>query len=169
MLLDQPKTWTPSTKAEKKAVLDQLERLLQNPHFHKSKRFPVFLRFVVTELLAGRGEGLKERTLGIEVFGKEPNYDTTEDSIVRVTAGEIRKRIAQYYQEPGHEQEIKFVLPLGSYVPQFYPPEAADSAFKDAELLEPTQQIPIFEAPPSRSSLKLYGAFGVALLAPSSN
>ena len=106
MLLDQLKTWTPSTKSQKEAVLRQLERLLEHPHFHKSKRFPVFLRFVVTELLAGRGEGLKERTLGIEVFGKEPNYDTTDDPIVRVTAGEIRKRIAQYYQEPGHEQEI---------------------------------------------------------------
>jgi hypothetical protein len=71
MLLDQLKTWTPSTKAEKKAVLQQLQRLLEDPHFHKSKRFPVFLRFVVTEVLAGRGEDLKERTVGVEVFGKE--------------------------------------------------------------------------------------------------
>jgi hypothetical protein len=113
MLLDQPKTWTPSTKAEKEAALQQLERLLENPYFHKSKRFPVFLRFVVKEALAGRAEGLKERTLGIEVFGKDPNYDTTEDPIVRVTAGEIRKRIAQYYQEPGHEQEIKLLMHSG--------------------------------------------------------
>ncbi len=54
MLLDQLKTWTPSTKAEKEAVLQQLERLLENPYFHKSKRFPVFLRFVVSEALAGQ-------------------------------------------------------------------------------------------------------------------
>ena len=65
------------------------------------------------EALAGRAEGLKERTLGIEVFGKDPNYDTTEDPIVRVTAGEIRKRIAQYYQEQGHEHEIKLLMPSG--------------------------------------------------------
>jgi hypothetical protein len=123
MLLDQPKTWTPSTQAEKEAVLQQLERLLENPHFHKSKRFPVFLRFVVTEALAGRADRLKERTIGTEVFGKGPNYDTTEEPIVRVTAGEIRKRIAQYYQEPGREREIRLLLPSGSYAPQFYPPE----------------------------------------------
>src|SRR5215471_6894129 len=106
MLLDQQRTLTPSTKVEKEAVLQQLERLLENQHFYKSKRFPAFLRFVVAEALEGRAEGLKERTLGIEVFGKDPGYDTTEDPIVRVTAGEIRKRIAQYYQEPGHEKEI---------------------------------------------------------------
>jgi len=114
MLSEQVDAWTPSTEEDKAAVVQQLERLLQNPHFHKSKRFPVFLKFVVTEALAGRADNLKERTLGIEVFGKDPNYDTTEDPIVRVTAGEIRKRIAQYYQEPGHEHEIRVLLPAGS-------------------------------------------------------
>jgi hypothetical protein len=125
MLSEQVDVWTPSSEEEKAAVIQQLERLLQNPHFHKSKRFPVFLRFVVGEALAGRADNLKERTLGIEVFGKDPNYDTTEDPIVRVTAGEIRKRIAQYYLEPGHEHEIRVLLPPGSYAPQFCFPEDA--------------------------------------------
>jgi hypothetical protein len=140
MLLDQLKTWTPSTKTEKEAVLQQLERLLENPHFHKSKRFPVFLRFVVKEVLAGRAERLRERTLGIEVFGKNPNYDTAEDPIVRVTAGEIRKRIAQYYQEPGHEQEIRLSLPSGSYAPQFYPPEEIVPAVPERAKLPEVQE-----------------------------
>jgi len=165
MLLDQPKTWTPSTKAEKEAVLQQLERLLENPYFHKSKRFPVFLRFVVKEALAGRAEGLKERTLGIEVFGKDPNYDTTEDPIVRVTAGEIRKRIAQYYQEPGHEQEIKLLMPSGSYVPQFYPPEIAVTAIPEEAELSELNQIPIAELSRPRSLRKLYAASLVVVLA----
>ncbi len=124
-MLEQLEVGTPLTEEEKTAILLQLERLLLNSHFHKSKRFPIFLRFVVTETLAGRADQLKERTLGIEVFGKDPNYDTTDDPIVRVTAGEIRKRIAQYYQEPGHEHEIKLLLPPGSYVPQFCFPDAA--------------------------------------------
>ena len=165
MLLDQAKTWTPSTKAEKEAVLQQLERLLENPYFHKSKRFPVFLRFVVKEALAGRAEGLKERTLGIEVFGKDPNYDTTEDPIVRVTAGEIRKRIAQYYQEPGHEQEIKLLMPSGSYVPQFYPPEIAVTAISDEAELSELNQIPIAELSRPRSLRKLYAASLLVVLA----
>jgi hypothetical protein len=141
MLLDQLKTWTPSTQAEKEAVVQQLERLLENPHFHKSKRFPVFLRFVVTEVLAGRADRLKERTIGIEVFGKDPNYDTTEDPIVRVTAGEIRKRIAQYYQEPGREQEIRLLLPSGSYAPQFYPHEEIVLAVPETAKLPEAQKV----------------------------
>ena len=125
MLSEQLDSSIPSRKEDRAAIVQQLERLLQNPHFHKSKRFPVFLKFVVTEALAGRADNLKERTLGIEVFGKDPGYDTTDDPIVRVTAGEIRKRIAQYYQEPGHEHEIRVLLPPGSYVPQFCFPEEA--------------------------------------------
>ena len=140
MLSEQVDVWTPSSEAEKAAVCQQLERLLQNPHFHKSKRFPVFLKFVVNEALAGRADNLKERTLGIEVFGKDPNYDTNEDPIVRVTAGEIRKRIAQYYQEPGHEHEIRLLLPPGSYAPQFCFPEN-DKAANHKEQAVPVEAL----------------------------
>jgi len=141
MSSEQVDTWTPSSEEDKAAVVQQLERLLQNPHFHKSKRFPVFLKFVVTEALAGRAEHLKERTLGIEVFGKDPGYDTTDDPIVRVTAGEIRKRIAQYYQEPGHEREIRVLLPAGSYAPLFCSPQEAK-----AETNHPAQVLPVVES-----------------------
>jgi len=162
MLLEL-KTWIPSTTAEKEAVLQQLDRLLENPYFHKSKRFPVFLRFVVKEVLAGRAEGLKERTVGIEVFGKDPNYDTTEDPIVRVTAGEIRKRIAQYYQEPGHEREIKLLLPSGSYVPQFYPPEIAIPPVSEETDLSDVRHIAIAEPFERGRPLKLYAGLLLVL------
>src|SRR5271170_1715496 len=104
---------------EKAAIHAQLERLLENPHFSHSRRFPSFLRYVVEQTLSGQTDNLKERTLGIEIFGRNADYDTSSDPIVRVTAAEIRKRIAQYYQEPGHEGEIKVSLPSGSYVPHF--------------------------------------------------
>jgi hypothetical protein len=102
-------------------LLEQLERIVRSKHFRNSKRYPTFLRFVVEQTLAGKTEGLKERTLGVDVFARASHYDTNEDPIVRVTAGEIRKRIAQYYQEPGHEEELRIDLPLGSYVPHFLP------------------------------------------------
>src|SRR5450755_4606955 len=63
----------------------------------------------------------------MEVFGGDASYDTTSDPIVRVTAAEIRKRIAQYYQEPGHAAELRISLPPGSYVPHFDWPQAATS------------------------------------------
>src|SRR5580698_8545765 len=113
------------SEGEKAAIEEQVERLLQNPHFSHSRRFPTFLRFVVRHTLAGQADAVKERTLGIEIFGRHPDYDTSSDPIVRVTAAEIRKRIAQYYQESGHEVEIRVSLPAGSYVPQFHWPQNA--------------------------------------------
>jgi hypothetical protein len=104
------------------AIRRQLELVLESPHFSHSKRFPPFLRFVVGQTLAGEADSLKERTLGIEVFGKDADYDTASDPIVRVTAAEIRKRIAQYYQDPGHQNELRITLPSGAYIPQFHWP-----------------------------------------------
>lgn len=126
----------PASEQDKTAILQQLNRLVENPYFNHSKRYPSFLKFVVAETLAGRAENLKERTLGIEVFGREPDYDTTNDPIVRVTAAEIRKRIAQYYQDPGHGDEIRVSLPAGSYVPHFIKP-AAESASNATAIPEP--------------------------------
>src|SRR5437867_6516627 len=71
-------------------------------------------------MLDGEGERIKERTIGIEVFGRDPDYDTNLDPIVRMTAGEIRKRLAQYYVEADHERELRIELPSGSYVPEFH-------------------------------------------------
>ena len=100
-----------------------MERILASPLFKKSRRFPNLLRFVVERSLHGHAEPLKERTLGIEVFGREPDYDTNLDPVVRTTAVEIRKRIAQYYHEAGHENEIRIDFPAGSYLPEFRMPE----------------------------------------------
>ena len=125
MLNDSAAATTALTDEERKAIHEQLERLLSNSHFKQSRRFPSFLRFVIDQTLLGQTEMLKERTLGIEIFGREADYDTASDPIVRVTATEIRKRIAQYYQEPGHETELRVSLPAGSYIPQFHWPQAA--------------------------------------------
>jgi hypothetical protein len=101
------------------AVREQLERILASPLFRNSKRYPSLLRYVVEQALDGHASELKERTLGIEVFGRTPDYDTNVDPVVRISAAEIRKRIAQYYHEPGHDDELRIDLPLGSYVPEF--------------------------------------------------
>jgi hypothetical protein len=125
MLIDPVTAHRSLSQEEKAAIQEQLERLLSNSHFSHSRRFPSFLRFVIDQTLAGQTDLLKERTLGIEIFGRDANYDTASDPIVRVTAAEIRKRIAQYYQEPGHEGELRVSLPAGSYVPQFQWPQAS--------------------------------------------
>ena len=132
-------------------LLHQLERLLESRHFRNSKRYPAFLRYVVEHTLSGDTDGLKERTLGIEVFARPSNYDTNADPIVRVTAGEVRKRIAQYYQEPGHEHEVRIDLPLGAYVPSFFsgsgPALVVEDIVSDLAASSPEFQEPVVTVP----------------------
>jgi hypothetical protein len=113
----------PETEAERKAIREQLERILSSPLFKNSKRYPSLFRFVVERSLDGHSGHLKERTLGMEVFGREPDYDTNLDPVVRTSAVEIRKRIAQYYHEPGHETEIRIDFPAGTYLAEFRHPQ----------------------------------------------
>lgn len=114
--------WLPGSKPEKEAVLEQLESLLGHAAFRNSKRSVALLRFIVEQRLQDGASHPKERTLGIEVFGQDADYDTNAHPVVRVVATEIRRRIAQYYDEPGHEREIRIELPPGSYAPEFHLP-----------------------------------------------
>jgi hypothetical protein len=111
--------WNPVSSADQSAVLAQLDLLLAHPLFCQSKRYPALLQFVVEQVLEGNGDQVKERLIGMEVFGRPPGYDANADPVVRVTAGEIRKRLAQYYYDPSHQGEIRIELPTGSYVPVF--------------------------------------------------
>jgi hypothetical protein len=125
------------SEEEQSAIHEQLERVLASPYFSHSRRFPLFLRYVVERTLSGHEDSLKERTLGVEIFGRRADYDTASDPIVRVTAAEIRKRIAQYYQEPGREHELRLSLPAGSYLPQFHWPHSAKEETQLAVFPEP--------------------------------
>jgi hypothetical protein len=113
------KHWVPASEAERNLVLKELESMLASYHFQSSKRYPTFLRYIVDATLNGHSGDLKERTLGVEVFGRDPDYDTSADPVVRLSAGEVRKRIAQYYHETDSSSPVQIELPLGSYVPEF--------------------------------------------------
>lgn len=101
-------------------VRDQLARLLASPLFNRSDRYPSFLNYVVESVLRDPAQRIKEQTVGIEVFGRLPGYDTDRDHIVRSTAVEIRKRLRQYYAQPEHRQELVIDLPVGSYTPHLF-------------------------------------------------
>ena len=117
--VDEHALWLPVTEQDRERVLQQMERLLETSHFRNSRRYPALLRFIVEETLAGRGEFLKERLLGVQVFGRPSDYDTAADPVVRVTVAEIRKRIAQYYYDEGHAHELRIELLPGRYEPEF--------------------------------------------------
>ena len=108
----------PPQQAEE--IRAQLERLLSSQQFRTSKRCQSLLRHVTEHALAGDTATLKERVLGMEVFGRAPDYDTNQDPIVRATAADTRKKLAQYYQESGHELEPRIDLVSGGYIPEFH-------------------------------------------------
>jgi hypothetical protein len=119
----------------------QLRRILASPPFRNSKRNTQFLRFVVDKALAGNISEIKERLIGVEVFGRPASYDLSADPIVRVAAAELRKRIAQYYAEPDHAAELRVDLPVGTYAPAFHWPIAAPREKPDWPALEPTSSV----------------------------
>jgi hypothetical protein len=81
-------------------------------------------------VLSGQADLLKERTIGIEVFGRSTDYDPGEDATVRVKAGEVRKRLGLYYSAHGSLDPVRIELPLGAYVPEFHAIETARAALE---------------------------------------
>ena len=133
------------------AVRAQLQRLLADPLFTNSKRYPTLLAYTVEQTLLGNASELKERTIGTEAFGRKPDYDANADPVVRIAAAEVRKRLIQYYYDPAHAGELVIELSAGSYVPTF------------RELEPPVLEVvaPTAERPPKRRPI-LYAA-GVVL------
>lgn len=154
--------WVPENDKDRLTVRTALGDVLQSAHFRNSKRYPALLSYLVEEVLAGRTE-IKERTLGIEVFGRPADYDTNTDTAVRYTAGEIRKRLALYYHT--HPTlPVQIALTSRSYVPEFLRLEAEAPS---ADIASPQ---PLVEPTPSTSlaakhrSAKLFLWGGIALI-----
>lgn len=99
----------------------QTGRILEDSLFRNSKRYTDLLRFIVDRTLRGQLDDLHERIIGIEVFGRPPDYDTSADPTVRVTATEIRKRLALYYSIAERDHELRIEVPVRSYVAEFKP------------------------------------------------
>jgi hypothetical protein len=152
-------------------VREQLRRILAHPLFTNSKRYPVLLAYTVEQTLAGNAGELKERTVGMQAFGREPDYDVNLDPVVRTTAAEVRKRLIQYYYNPDHAGELLIELPVGSYVPSFRDPAASQaSASKPVPLQEaepPSGDLvkwPDVEQAPARLTARHWIPIGFALL-----
>lgn len=106
--------------AEGKALLHRLlSEITEGAAFKGSHRSAQFLEYVVQQSASGDIERLKERLIGVELFGRLPSYDTGDDAIVRVTATDVRKRLLQHYSSrAGSSSEFRISLPLGKYVPE---------------------------------------------------
>ncbi|HEY1501897.1 MAG TPA: hypothetical protein VGF88_20150 [Acidobacteriaceae bacterium] len=104
-------------EADTAAIRKHLTEVAEGAAFRSSHRSAQFLRYVVEQTIEGHLDSLKERVIGVELFGRSPTYDTGEDAIVRVTASDVRKRLLQHYGQYGATMGLRITLPLGSYVP----------------------------------------------------
>ena len=134
-LAKEPRRESPRTSShpDAEAIRAQLNRLLAHTLFTNSRRYPVLLAYTVEQTLLGNAAELKERTIGIEAFGRDPEYDVNLDPVVRTSAAEVRRRLIQYYYDPAHAGELIIELTAGSYVPVFREPESPPVIVPDVE------------------------------------
>ena len=120
MLTADP-SWKPGVLSPKQTALvrHHLKEVTASHAFAGSKRSQVFLQLIVEHALEGEVDSLRERMIGAEMFGRPVDYDTGSDSVVRVKATEVRKRLAQCYLETDEKLAVRIELPSGSYVPRF--------------------------------------------------
>ena len=141
---------------EASEVRAELSRVLSSTVFRGSKRCQDFLQFVVTKVLEGDAETLKERTLAVDVFGRDAAGDLGDDNIVRVGARDVRKLLAQYYVADGAHDPIRIDLPAGSYVAVFQYHTKIDQPLL-APPIAPAQEQPASPPAARRFSLKSMG------------
>jgi hypothetical protein len=146
---------------DRESVQRELAAILKSSHFRGSRRCHDFLSLVVSKTLDGQKDSLKEREIAIAVFGLKPEAHMEENSIVRVGAREVRKRLAQYYMSDGRSNQILIDLPPGSYAPVFQFRSEIDAALPNAPVALPVERRSPLR---SRKSI-LWLAGGLAALA----
>ncbi len=94
-------------------------RVTTSPTFQKSNRAQELLRFLYERSLTDSGGTLHEQQIGVEVFGRTAGYDTAQDTLVRVQASQLRKKLQQYFASEGRDEPVVIEVPKGSYAPVF--------------------------------------------------
>jgi len=123
------------------------QRVAGSKTFAGSQALQCFLLYISERTLSGQGEQVKEQTIGTAVFHRKPDYDPGSDNIVRVRAGQLRQRLARYFDTEGEAEPLLISIPKGGYVPLFEPRPAQPPA---ATLPAPVTGMPLAEAPVDR-------------------
>ncbi len=137
------------TQIQIDAIREHLTRLEDGPVFSHAERLVRFLRYIVDEVLAGRGSGLNQYALGIDVFNRDETFDPAVDSVVRVEAGRLRAKLREYYDSDGHGDAVRFELPKGTYQVKIHPQDLRSSPLGGVSSLN-NQDAQNFRFPESR-------------------
>lgn len=116
------------------AEREELKEVLQSKSFARAPMMAHLLSYLCERLFAGEASRIKEYSIGLEVFDRGSSFDQDSDSIVRVEANRLRKRLAEYYAGEGATHRLQITIPLGQYVPEFkvIAPSPPDLAGSDA-------------------------------------
>ncbi len=151
----------PDSPVFQQAVRNELADILHSAEFHGSQRCQDFLSFVVEQALTR--QPIKERTVGIAVFGRSPDYDTGKDGMVRIKASEVRKRLALYHAVTGKDSEVVIDLPVGTYAPVFSMRARSGS---NPDIAAPTVLTPPPDPPKTNGDIPLlFALFVLAVVA----
>src|SRR5580698_8723896 len=145
-------------------VENELERICSAVHFRTSKRACEFLRYVVRVALDGRTDSLKERSIGIDLLGRDISYDPSSDAIVRVRANDVRKRLSSYYASAELASEIQINLPTGTYIPSFLPGSVREKVEVRPVIVRVEETEAVAEPIPALSEMALMRPALLALL-----
>ncbi len=146
-------------------------RITTSKSFAKSAFLTKFLLYVCERALTGRADEISEPQIGVHVFGRRPDYNPGEDNIVRNYARQLRHRLDLYFEEDGHAEELRIVIPRGGYTPVFVSraqmPAAVETSLSAVPETESVAQkidaVPL--APAYHRNRVLYFAFVVVLIA----
>src|SRR5437016_4196999 len=140
--------------ARKEQAKAELDAILSSGLFAHAPSLAQFLSYICSKCLDGETSQIKEYNIAVEALGRTPDFDQKRDSIVRVAAHRLRKRLRQYYEAAGASHSIQIVIPAGQYVPQFVLQEDAQAAIvqaaepdDDIEPIEPPLNVPLAALP----------------------
>jgi len=97
----------------------ELKSVLESAQFVRAPKLAQLLSYLCDKLFSGHAGQIKEYSIGVEVFGRGVSFDQNTDSIVRVEANRLRKRLAEYYGAEGASHRLRITIPVGQYVPEF--------------------------------------------------
>jgi len=123
--------------ADLEAKRAELQAVLASPEFTRAPQLARLLTYLCEKLFAGEAAQIKEYSIGVEVFGRGELFDQDSNSIVRVEANRLRKRLAEYYAGAGAGDALRVSIPVGQYVPKFSPSVQESNGIKANPDLSP--------------------------------
>jgi hypothetical protein len=132
----------PTMSARQEEEWQELQTVLQSGILDRASNLRHFLEYVAEQHFAGKNEQIKEYSIAVHALHRQEQFDPQADTIVRVSAHTLRKKLEHYYSTEGANHLIQIRLPAGKYVLQFWRREVAYSPLEKAidenpELSEP--------------------------------